>query len=85
MSINRSAVSAIDRAAYYYKRNSEGLAMPGVWNPASGCRMRALISFTLQRHLCANVCRAQLLGYSPQPPCSGRPSDWFHIQFVLFL
>ena len=34
--------------------------------------MRALASFTLQRKLRTNLCRTQLLDYSPQPGCSGR-------------
>ena len=35
--------------------------------------MRALVQFTLQRKLHTNMCRTQLLGYSPQPGCPGRP------------
>ena len=33
--------------------------------------MRALVSFTLLRNVCTNKCRTQLLGYLPQPACSG--------------
>ena len=33
--------------------------------------MRALVSFTLQRNLCTNMHRTQLLGYSPPQACSG--------------
>ena len=33
--------------------------------------MRALVLFSLQRNLHANIGRMQLLGYSPQPACSG--------------
>ena len=36
--------------------------------------MRALVSLTLQRKLRTNMRRMQLLGYSPQPGCSGRPA-----------
>ena len=35
--------------------------------------MRALISFTLQRKLCTNMRRMQLLFYSPQPGFLARP------------
>ena len=36
--------------------------------------MRALILFTLQRKLHTNMGKMQLLGYWPQPACSGRPA-----------
>ena len=57
----------------YYMRYSEGLAVP-----TSECDvtrrqrpMKDLVSFTLQKKLRSNMRRTQLLGYSPQPACSG--------------
>ena len=38
--------------------------------------MRALISFTLQRNLHANMRRTRLLSYSPQPACSSWPAGF---------
>ena len=38
--------------------------------------MRARISFTLQRNLCSNMRRMQLLGCSPQKACSGGPAGF---------
>ena len=61
-------------------RYSEDLAIQGsqIWPQCDITRrqrpMRALTSLTLQRKLRTNMRRTQLLGYSPQPGCSGRPA-----------
>ena len=66
----------MQREANYYVRYSECLAMPGsgIWPKCDITRrqrpMRALVSFTIQGNLEANMCRTQLLDYSPQPACS---------------
>ena len=38
--------------------------------------MRALVSLTLQRRLRTNMGKMQLMGYSPQPGCSGILIGW---------
>ena len=58
--------------------------MPGVSNLATKCdvtrrqrHIRALVSFTLQRIVRANMRRARLMGYSPRSLF--RLTGWFHI------
>ena len=47
--------------------------------------MRSHISLTLQRNLHADIHRMQLLGYSPQPACSGWPAGFISTCFFIHL
>ena len=64
------------RETNYYMRYSEGLAMPGslLWHQRKITReqvpIRALVSFKLQRNMCASMRKSRLLGNSLRLACS---------------